>query len=63
MCDAGIPGNLIRIVGASMKNAETKVKFQTQLTEPFQIRQGFKQGDGLASTLFILALEYVIMKV
>jgi hypothetical protein len=39
MCGAGISGNQIKLVRASMKNAETKVKFQTQLTEPFQKRQ------------------------
>jgi len=63
MCDAGIPGKLIRLVRASMKNTEAKVKFQTQLAEQFKIRQGFKQGDRLAPALFNLALEYVSMKV
>jgi hypothetical protein len=63
MYDVGIPGKLIRLVGAPLKNTEAKVKFQTQLAEPFKIMQGFKQGDGLAPALFNLALEYVIMKV
>jgi hypothetical protein len=63
MCDVGIPGKLIRLFKASMKNTETKVKFQTQLAEPFKIRQGFKQDDALAPALFNLAREYVIMKV
>jgi hypothetical protein len=40
-----------------MKNTEAKVKFQTQLAEPFKIRQDFKQA------LFNLALECVVMKV
>jgi len=52
MHDAGIPGKLIRLVRASMKNTEAEVKFETQFAEPFKIRQGFKQGDGLASALF-----------
>jgi hypothetical protein len=63
MYDVGIPGKLIRLVRASVKNTEAKVKFQTQLTEPFKIRQGFKQGDGLAPALFNLVLEYVVMMV
>jgi hypothetical protein len=58
-----IPGKLIRLIRASIKNTEAKVKFQTQLAEALKISQGFKQGDGLAPALFNLALEYVIMKV
>jgi hypothetical protein len=45
-----------------MKDAEAQVKVQTQLTEPFKIRQSLKQGDGLAPPLFNFALEYVIKK-
>jgi hypothetical protein len=52
MYDVGIPGKLIRLVRALIKNTEAKVEFQTQLAEPFKIRQGFKQGDGVASVLF-----------
>jgi hypothetical protein len=46
--DVGIPSKLIRLVTATMKDSEAQVKGQTQLTEPFKIRQGLKQGDGLA---------------
>jgi hypothetical protein len=38
------------------------VKIQAQLKEPFKIRQGLKQGDGLAPSLFNVALEYAIRK-
>jgi hypothetical protein len=38
------------------------VKVQTGLTDTFEIRQGLKQGDGLAPMLFNLALVYVIRK-
>jgi hypothetical protein len=42
-----------------MTGTEAQVKVQTELTDTFEIRQGLKQGDGLAPMLFNLALEYV----
>jgi hypothetical protein len=45
-----------------MKGIDAQVKVQTELTDTFEIRQGLKQGDGLAPVLFNLALEYVIRK-
>jgi hypothetical protein len=45
-----------------MKDTEIQVKVQTQSSEPFKIRQGLKQGDGLAPLLFNLALDFVIRK-
>jgi hypothetical protein len=45
-----------------MRNSEAQVKIQAHLTEPFKIRQGLKQGDGLAPSLFNVALEYAIKK-
>jgi hypothetical protein len=38
------------------------VKVQTELYDTFDIRQGLKQGAGLAPVLLNLALEYVIRK-
>jgi hypothetical protein len=58
MHESNIPIKLIRVVRATMRNSEAQVKIQAQLTEPFKIRQGLKQGDGLAPSLFNLALEY-----
>jgi hypothetical protein len=60
MHEFNIPNKLIRLVRATMRNSEAQVKIQTQLAEPFKIRQGLKQGDGLAPSLFNLALEYAI---
>jgi hypothetical protein len=62
MHEFNIPNKLIRLVRATVRNSETQVKIQTQLTEPFKIRQGLKQGDGLAPSLFNLSLEYAIKK-
>jgi len=38
------------------------VKIQGNLTDPFKINQGLKQGDGPAPMLFNLALEYAVRK-
>jgi hypothetical protein len=58
----GIPNKLIRLVRATMMDTEVQVKIQAQLTDAFKIRQGLKQGDGLAPLLFNLALENAIRK-
>jgi hypothetical protein len=39
MYDVGIPSELIRLCRATTKDLEAQVKIQTQLTEPFTIRQ------------------------
>jgi histidinol phosphatase-like PHP family hydrolase len=62
MHEFGIPDKLIRLVRATMTDTEAQVKIQAQLTDAFKIRQGLKQGDGLAPLLFNLALEYAIRK-
>jgi len=43
-----------------MKDAEAQVKVQAQLTEQLKVRQGSKQSDRLAPSLFNLVLKYVI---
>jgi hypothetical protein len=45
-----------------MTGTEAQAKVQTELTDTFEIRQGLKQGAGLAPVLFNPALEYVIRK-
>jgi hypothetical protein len=60
MHEFNIPHKLIRLVRATMRNSDAQVKIQALLTEPFKIRQGLKQGDGLAQSLFNLSLEYAM---
>jgi hypothetical protein len=62
MHEFDILDKLIRLVKATMTDTEAQVKIQAQLIDVFKIRQGFKQGDGLAPLLFNLALEYAIRK-
>ena len=46
MYDTGISGKWIRLVEATMKDADAQLKVQTQLVEPFKIRQGLKKVMG-----------------
>jgi sorting nexin-29 len=62
MYEFGLPPKLVRLVRATMTDTESQVKVQTDPTDTFEIRQGLKQGYGLAPMLFNLALEYVITK-
>jgi hypothetical protein len=47
---------------ATTTDTEAQAKIQTQLTDPFIIRWALKQGDGLAPSLFNLAMENIIRK-
>ena len=60
MAHFGISNNLIRLTKATMENSNYCVKIGTIMTDGFKIGTGLKQGDGLAPTLFNIALEYVI---
>jgi hypothetical protein len=41
----------------TMTDVKAQVKITAKLTEPFMIRWGLKQEDGLAPLLFNMALE------
>ena len=60
MLNFGIPAKLVRLTRMTMTNTVSQVRVQNRLTDLFETRTGLKQGDGLAPTLFNLALEYVI---
>jgi len=63
MLDFNIPRKLVRLTRLTMKNSESRVKIQGNLTDPFKINQGLKQGDGLAQMLFNLAFEYAVRNI
>jgi hypothetical protein len=56
----GIPNKLIRLTKATMEDSTYHVKIGTTITNGFKVRNGLKQGDGLAPKLFNIALEYII---
>jgi len=43
-----------------MENSTSCVKIGTIMTDGFKVGTELKQGDGLAPTLFNIALEYAI---
>jgi hypothetical protein len=43
-----------------MKDTTVQVRIQTELTHAFQMKNGLKQGAGLAIILFNLSLEYIL---
>jgi sorting nexin-29 len=60
MAHFGIPNKLIRPTKATMEDSIYRVTIGTIMTDGFQVGNGLKQGDGLATSLFNIALEYVI---
>jgi sorting nexin-29 len=63
MEDMKIPHTLIRLVRMTMKNATARVKVTNTLGNSFTFNAGVRQGDGLSTTLFILALHYGAQKI
>ena len=60
MLEFFIPPNLVRLTEATMDGTTAKVKVQNELSESFHIRNGLRQGDALACSLFNIALEKII---
>ena len=57
-----IPYKLITLVKMMIKNITARVKVANELSISFTFHAGFRQGDGLSTTLFILALHYGVQK-
>ena len=63
MEDMKIPYKLITLVKTTMKNTTASVKVTNKLSNSFTFNAGVKQGNGLSTTLFILALHYGVQKI
>ena len=53
----GIPENFIKTIQALYNNAKTFVMINGELSEPFTVHRGVRQGDALSCLLFNLAIE------
>lgn len=56
----GLHPKLIKMIKLTLTNTKSKVKFRGEVSEPFMIKTGLRQGDGLSPLLFNCALEYVM---
>ncbi|CAG9568544.1 unnamed protein product [Danaus chrysippus] len=59
----GIPSKLVRLVEATMCNSKSVVYIQNDISDPFEIRSGVRQGDALSTVVFNLTLEAAIRNV
>jgi len=60
MSEFGIPSKLIRLCEMTLRNAKCVVKVGNDLSEPFDAKRGFRQGDSLSCDFFNLLMEKII---
>jgi len=60
MSEFGIPDKLIRLCKMTLKNARSVVKVGNNLSEPFDTKRGFRQGDTLSCDFFNILMEKII---
>jgi hypothetical protein len=58
-----LPMKLVRLMKMRLNEAYSKVRISTNLSGPFAIQNGLKQGDALSSLLYNFALVCTIRKV
>jgi hypothetical protein len=59
----GIPQKLTRLIRMTVCQTKARLKIDNQISAPFKFSKGVKQGDGLSTTLFILALHNAVQEV
>jgi hypothetical protein len=58
----GIPTKIVKLIKLCNNNTNCVVRMQGELSEPFEVMKGLRQGDALSPVLFNLALESVIRR-
>ena len=56
----GLHPKLIKLIELTLTNTFNKIKFRGEISEPFLVKTGLRQGDGLSPLLFNCALEYIM---
>lgn len=62
MVQYGFPNKLIRLLNATLQGVTCCVKVQAVCSQPFESTVGLRQGDGLSTKLFNIALEGVVRR-
>lgn len=60
MQEFGIPNKLISLTKVTLDGANSRVRIRNKLSEVFDIEEGLRQGDPLATLLFNLVLEAAV---
>ncbi|CAK1585329.1 unnamed protein product [Parnassius mnemosyne] len=60
MMEIGIPTMLVRLTEMTLRNSQSVVRVQTNVSEPFRTNDGLRQGDALSCLLFNIALDKCI---
>jgi hypothetical protein len=63
MEDMKFSHKLIRLVKRAMMNTTARVKGTNKLSNIFIFDSGVRQGDGLSTNLFIVALHHGVQKI
>jgi hypothetical protein len=58
----GVPQKLIRLARLTLTNVNCRVRIANDLSDPFDNKDGLRQGDSLAQLFFNVVLEYAIRK-
>ena len=53
----GINGKFWRLIKNWYKNAQSRIRINNQLSEPFTVQRGVKQGSVLSPTLFLFVMD------
>ena len=60
--EQGLDPKTLALIKETLTNTKSKVKFMGEPSEPFEIKTGVRQGDGLSPLLFNCVLEKVIQE-
>ncbi|CAK1578640.1 unnamed protein product [Parnassius mnemosyne] len=60
MMEIGIPTKLVRLTEMTLRNSQSVVRVQTNVSEPLRTNDGLRQGDALSCLLFNIALDKCI---